>query len=202
MKLNTNFFGKEIFKKYLYNHQPYDMIIVLFGIILTYKTISPFYSTFIIFGLGFYAYFVHILLHMIPEKYNFHLILHHNKESENNILHNIKAIFLDICCFFILYYFQILINYEVFPPILILYYSIIYITVNNINYSIFNIGNHKNDYLLDKEKMNTNFGPNSLDHLLGTNQDSVFEHMYHYILNIIFAFLVTVIIFCHKNDVL
>jgi len=93
-------------------------------------------------------------------------------------------------------------NYEVFPPILILYYSIIYITVNNINYSIFNIGNNKNVRLLEKEKMNTIFGRNSLDHLLGTNQDSVFEHMYHYILNTIFAFLVTVIIFCDKNDVL
>jgi hypothetical protein len=202
MKLNTNFFGKETFKKYLYNHQSYEMIIVLFGIILTYKTISPFYSTFLIFGLGFYAYFIHILLHMMPEKYKVHLLLHNNKESGKNILHNIKSIILDMSCFFILYYLQILMNYEVFPPILILYYSIIYITVNNINYSIFNIGNNKNVGLLEKEEMNTIFGRNSLDHLLGTNQDSVFEHMYHYILNTIFAFLVTVIIFCDKNDVL
>jgi hypothetical protein len=197
MKLNINFFGKETFKKYLYNHQPYEMIIVLFGIILTYKTISPFYSTFVIFGLGFYSYFIHILLHMIPEKYNVHLLLHHNKKSDKNILHNIKAIILDVFCFFILYFFQILINYEVFPPILILYYSIITITVNNINYSIFHLEKHS--HYLNKT---TNFGPDSVDHLLGTDNNTEFEHMYHYILNIIFAFLVTVIIFCDKNDVL
>jgi hypothetical protein len=197
MKFNTNFFGKEIFKDYLYNQQSYEMIIILFGIILTYKTISPFYSIFLIFGLGFYYYFTHILLHMIPEKYNPHLLLHHNKESEKNILHIIKSIFFDICCFFILYYFQILINYELFPPILILYYGIIFITVNNINYSIFHLGNYSHH--LNKT---TNFGPDSVDHLLGTNSNETFEHMYHYILNIIFAFLVTVIIFCDKNDVL
>jgi hypothetical protein len=133
MKTNENFFGKKIFKNYLYNQQSYEMIIIVFGIILTYKTVSPFYSIFIIFALNLYSYFIHVLLHMIPEKYNIHLLLHHNTEVETNILHNIKAIFLDGFCFFILYYFQILINYEIVPPILILYYSIIYITVNNIS---------------------------------------------------------------------
>jgi hypothetical protein len=198
MRLNLDFFGKEMFKKYLYNHQPYQIIIVLFGIILTYKTISPFYSTFLIFGLGYYYYFIHILLHMIPEKYNFHLLLHHNvKQSDKNILHYTKAIIFDICCCFVLYYFQILINYELFPPILILYHSIIYTTVNNINYSILHLGN----YLQHLDKT-TNFGPDSIDHLLGTNNNATFEHMYHYILNTIFAFLVTVVIFCDKNDVL
>jgi len=198
MKLNINFFGKETFKKYLYNHQPYQIIIVLFGIILTYKTISPFYSTFLIFGLGFYSYFMHVVLHMIPEKYNPHLLIHHNiNKPDKNIFHNIKSIILDICCFFILYYFQILINYELFPPILILYYSIIYITVNNINYSILHLGNYS--HYLDKT---TNFGPDPVDHLLGTNNNETFEHMYHYILNIIFAFLVTVVVFCDKNDIL
>ena len=118
---------------------------------------------------------------MIPEKYNIHLLLHHNKEIEKNILHNIKAIFLDGFCFYILYYFQILINYEIFPPILILYYSIIIISVNNINYSIFKLG--KYSHHLNKT---TNFGPDSVDHLLGTDNNSTFEHMYHYILNIIF----------------
>ena len=198
MKFNTNFFGKEMFKNYLYNHQPYEVIIILFGIILTYKTISPFYSIFLIFVLGFYSYFMHILLHNIPEKYNPHLLLHHDtKQTEKNILHNINAIFFDIFCFFILYYFQILINYELIPPILILYYSIIYTSVNNINYSMFHLGKYSQH--LNKT---SNFGPNSVDHLLGTNDNAPFEHMYHYILNIIFAFLVTVIVFCDKNDVL
>ena len=197
MKFNSNFFGKEIFKKYLYNHEPYEVVIVLFGIILTYKTISPFYSPLLIVGLGVYSYFTHILLHMIPEKYNIHLLLHHNKECEKNILHIIKTIFFDILRFFMLYYCQVLVNYEVFPPILILYYSIIYITVNNINYSVFRLGN--SDHHSNKT---TNFGPDSLDNLLGTNNTTTFEHMYHYILNIIFSFLVTVIVFCDKNDVL
>ena len=199
MKININFFGKEIFKKYLYNHQPFQAIIIIFGIILTYKTISPFYTTFLILGLGYYSYLIHIFLHKIPEKYNPHLMIHHNiKENEKDVLHYSKSIFLDIFCFFVLYYFQMLINYELFPPILILYYSIIYISVNNINYSMFNIGGN-NLHNLDKT---TNFGPDSIDHLLETNNNPKFEHMYHYILNIIFAFLVTVIIFCDRNDIL
>jgi hypothetical protein len=207
MHLNGDFFNKTNFKNFLYNQYSYSFIILIFGIILTYKTISPFYTSFLIIGLMYYSYFAHILLHIIPEKYNPHLAFHHNTDfnyTKNNkiISFIIEIIFVNIGFFAFLYYFQIFIGYELFPPILIFYYGIIYITIHNINYSIFHIGNHQKHHLGDEGGKITNFGPDTLDHFLGTNQDSVFEHMYHYIPNILFAFLTTALFFYNKNDIL
>lgn len=207
MYLNVNFFNKENFKKFLYNQYSYSFIIIIFGIILTYKSISPFYSSFLIMGLMYYSYFIHVILHIIPEKYNPHLAFHHNidfNSTKNNkiISFIIEAFFVNVGMFLLLYYFQILVGYELFPPILIMYYGIIYITVHNINYSILHIGNHQKHHLGDSGEITTNFGPDTLDHFLGTNHDLTFEHMYHNIPNTIFAFLVTALVFCNKNDIL
>jgi hypothetical protein len=207
MYLNLTFFDKEIFKKFLYNQFSYTFVLVIFGIILTYKTISPLYTCFLMVGLMYYSYFIHMLLHIIPQRYNPHLAFHHNTDqnSTNNgriISFIIEALFVDIGFFLLLYYFQILINYELFPPILIMYYGIIYITVHNINYSILHIGNHQKHHFGDNGEITTNFGPDTLDHFLGTNEDSIFEHMYHYTPNILFSFLVTALVFNNKNDIL
>lgn len=207
MYLNTDFFSKETFKKFLYNQFSYTFVLVLFGIILTHKTISPFYTVILMVGLMYYSYFIHYLLHIIPENLSPHLTFHHNTEQNSTdngriISFIIEAFFVDIGIFAILYFFQIFIHYELFPPILIMYYGIIYITIHNINYSVFHIGNHKKHHLGDNGGITTNFGPDTLDHFLGTNQDSTFEHMYHYIPNIIFAFLATALFFYNKNDIL
>jgi hypothetical protein len=207
MYLNTDFFNKQKFNDFLYRQFSYSFVLVIFGIILTHKTISPLYTSFLIVGLMYYSYFIHMFLHIIPEKYNPHLAFHHNVEY--NSIHNnkiisfiIEALFVDVGFFLFLYYFQILVGYELFPPILIMYYGIIYVSIHNINYSILHIGNHQKHHFGDKGGITTNFGPDTLDHFLGTNQDSTFEHMYHYIPNIIFAFLTTAIFFCNKNDIL
>jgi len=207
MYLNIDFFSKETFKKFLYNQFSYTFVLVIFGIILTYKTISPFYTAFLMVGLMYYSYFIHMLLHIIPQRYNPHLAFHHNVDQNftNNgriISFIIEALFVDVGFFLLLYYFQIFINYELFPPILIMYYGIIYITVHNINYSILHIGNHQKHHFGDNGAVTTNFGPDTLDHFLGTNEDSTFEHMYHYTPNILFAFLATALFFYNKNDIL
>jgi hypothetical protein len=207
MYLNMEFFNKQNFKNFLHKQYHYIFVLLIFGIILTHKTISPLYTPFLIIGLMYYSYFIHILLHIIPEKYNPHLAFHHNIEQNSTkngriISFIIESFFVNVGMFLLLYYFQILIKYELFPPILIMYYGTIYITVHNINYSILHIGNHEKHHLGDKGEITTNFGPDTLDHFLGTNQDSVFEHMYHNIPNIIFAFLLTALIFCNKNDIL
>jgi hypothetical protein len=207
MHLNLSFFNKQKFPDFLYNHFACSVIIILFGVILTYKTISPFYSLFLILGLMYYSYFIHVLLHILPESINPHLAFHHNIEQNSTkngkiISFIIEAIFVDVGIFLILYYLQILLNYELFPPIFIVYYGLIYISVHNINYSIFHIGNHPNHHLGDKGDLSTNFGPDAIDHFLGTNQDSTYENMYHYIPNIIFAFLATAVIYYDKNDIL
>jgi len=207
MYLNIEIFNKVNFKNYLNRQYLSTFILILFGIILTHKTISPLYTPVLIIGLMYYSYFIHILFHIIPEKYNPHLSFHHNIEytSTKNgkiISFIIEALFVNVGFFLLLYYFQILVNYELFPPILIMYYGIIYITVHNINYSILHIGNHQKHHLGDNGEITTNFGPDTLDHFLGTNQDSTFEHMYHYSPNVLFAFLITALVFCNKNDIL
>ena len=78
MYLNLTFFNKETFKNFLYKQFSYTFVLVIFGVILTYKTISPFYTVFLMVGLMYYSYFIHMLLHIIPQKYNPHLAFHHN----------------------------------------------------------------------------------------------------------------------------
>lgn len=207
MFLNTSFFNKTNFPEFLYNHFSYSCIIILFAIILTYKTINPFYSILLMLGLMYYSYFIHVLLHILPQKFSLHLAYHHNIEQNSTkngkiISFLVEALFVDVGIFYLLYILQILFKYELFPPIFILYYGLIYITVHNINYSILHIGNHPYHHLGDKGELSTNFGPDPIDHFLGTNQNSTFEHMYHFIPNIIFCFLLTTIIYCDKNDII
>ena len=207
MHLNLSFFNKTNFPNFLYNHFTGSCVMILFGIILTYKTINPFYSIILILGLMYYSYFIHILLHILPEKISPHLAFHHNTEQNSTkdgkiISFIIEALFVDVGIFYLLYIIQILLKYELFPPIFIVYYGLIYITVHNINYSIYHIGNHPNHHLGDKGEVSTNFGPDAIDHFLGTNQDSTFEHMYHLIPNIVFCFLLTAIIYYDKNDII
>ena len=156
----------------------------------------------------FYSYFIHILFHKIPHKYNLHLKYHHNSEQNSTKIGKIVSfiiefLLVDVGVFFLLYLLQKLVNYELFPPILILYYGIIYVTVHNINYSILHIGNHTkhhfgqrgnaslNLFEGDNELLTTNYGPDTIDHLLGTNHDNVVENMFHNIPNILFAFLIS-----------
>ena len=51
MHLNLSFFNKTNFPNFLYNHFTGSCVMILFGIILTYKTINPFYSIILILGL-------------------------------------------------------------------------------------------------------------------------------------------------------
>ena len=204
MHINFSFFNKQNFPNFLYYHFLYSFIIILFAIILTYKTISPFYSIILILGLMYYSYFIHVLLHILPQNISPHLLFHHNPEQNSTkngkiVSFIIEAFFVDIGIFYFLYIIQKMINYELFPVIFIVYYGLIYISIHNINYSICHAGNHPDHHLGDKGKISTNFGPDSIDHFLGTNQNSTFEHMYHFIPNIIFAFLTTAVIY-HNND--
>ena len=207
MYFNIDFFNKEQFPKYIYRQFMYDLIVIIFGIILTYKTISPFYTGFSIFFLMFWAYFMHYLVHLIPEKINFHLAFHHNNEqnstTKGRIVSFIVEVLTNIVMFVNLYIIQKLANYDFIPPILILYYGIIYVTVHNINYSMFHMGdNHSKHHICDTEKLMANFGPDSIDHLLGTNYDEIYEHFYHIIPNVLFSFLILYFFYNYNGDIL
>ena len=195
MYFNINFFNKENYPNYLHNHFMYEVIIVLFGMLLTYKTLSPIYSGLSVIFLMFWVYFMHYLFHILPKSINPHLAYHHNIEQNSTkigrIISFIVEIFVDIFLFLNLYLIQKFINYDLIPTILIFYYGLIFLTVHNINYSIFHMGNHPNHHIGDNTTKSYNFGPDSIDHLLGTNYNSNYENFYHQLPDVIFAFLTT-----------
>jgi hypothetical protein len=125
---------------------------------------------------------------------------HHSplkKDSLTSVIHWIIELFADITFFAILYFFQKLIRFEIVPPVLILYYGVIYVTVHVINYSIFHAAKK---HVVHHETSETdpdpkNYGPDIIDHLFGTNDDDTFENYNHTLPNILAAFFVAYYIY-------
>jgi len=187
---------------FFYNQFPALFFIIIFGLILTHKSISKTYTIFSIIFILFYSYFAHIFIHIFPkELLNFHLLIHHNK-NYNKTDNIAKTIFgylvelgINISIFAILYVIQKIVKIETVPPIILLYFGIIYISNHMINYTIFHIGNHPEHHDHDNDNDNDlkypcNYSLDMLDHLFGTNCNSTFENMNHLIINIIISFVV------------
>ena len=188
MGINYNFFKKKDMKKFLRNQFLTGMILILVGIYLVRKKISPIHSFLAIFGLYYYSYFVHKAYHYIPEQINPHMI-HHKNKSISRIINLTIECLTDTSFFVILYFFQKFIGYKVFPDILILYYGIIYVSVHIINFSIFGNKNHEKHHN-EKEKKYCNYGPDPIDHIMSTNCDNNWEDMTHQLPNILISYLI------------
>lgn len=98
--------------------------------------------------------------------------------------------FLNIFFFLGLYFFQKIINYKIFPDILILYYGIIYVSIHIINYSIIGDKNHEKHHN-PKNKKYYNYGPDTIDHLMNTNYDDNYENLLHILPNIVVSFIIS-----------
>ena len=122
---------------------------------LVKKTISPIHSFLAILGLYYYSYFIHRAYHYIPEQINPHMI-HHKNNTLTRVVNLTIECLTDSSFFVVLYFFQKLIGYELFPNILILYYGIIYVSVHIINFSIFGDENHKKHHD-EKDKKYCNY---------------------------------------------
>ena len=142
MNINYDFFKKKNMKGFMLNQFLPATLIIVVGMYLVKGKVSPLYTFFSIIFLYYYSYFIHIFFHNLPDSLNPHFIHHNNKELPRLINLLIETL-TDILFFVILYGFQKLINYEIFPSILILYYGIIYISVHIINFSLFGVESHK-----------------------------------------------------------
>jgi sterol desaturase/sphingolipid hydroxylase (fatty acid hydroxylase superfamily) len=173
--------------------------VFVFACLLTHKKYSPIYTGFGIFILFFYSYFIHIAFHNFPDIINIHVTHHHNVEENKNIMNKLLNFFLEfftnIIFFVIFYYFQKLTNIHLVPNIIIFYYGFIYVTVHNINYSIFHVSeehvlHHKTT---DDDNVKTcNYGPDLADHIFNTNCNKTnFENYNHIIPNTLLSFLIT-----------
>ena len=175
-----------------------NFTVFILGLLLTYKKYSPIVVGISIIILYFYSYFIHIVFHNFPEIINIHVNHHHNYGENKNIIKRAFNLFIEfltnILFFVIFYYFQRLLGIHFVPEIIIFYYGFIYVTVHNINYSIFHTAeehvlHHKTT---DDIKIKTcNYGPDLVDHIFNTNCNTKFENYNHIIPNTLMSFLVT-----------
>lgn len=74
----------------------------------------------------------------------------------------------------------------VVPISVILLYAFTYTSTHIINYSIFGSDIHRKHH----QNMNTNYGPDTLDHMFGTSNDGKFEDLTPISLNAIGSFVI------------
>lgn len=167
--INMKFFSKEPTKNFLYNQVLILLIIVLFGTVLTYKKISPIQT---VFAVNLYFFCIYIFHRFSSYKKNMKYYLF---KSDKPVLNIMSYSFL----VFLIYLVQKISEFDFIPLPLLLFLYIITITAN-----IFN-GKQPN-----KNLKNCNYGPDTLDHLFGTNCNEKFINYSLYIPNIIFSFMV------------
>ena len=184
---------------FLYNQFILFFCVVVFGCLLTHKKYSPIHIGFSIMIMFIYSYFIHIVFHNFPNIINTHINHHHNVEENKNIINKIINFLLEfvtnIIFFLIFYYFQKITNIHLVPNIIIFYYGFIYVTVHNINYSIYHVADqhvlhHKTT---DNDKIKTcNYGPDLADHIFNTScSKTTFENYNHIMPNTLLSFLIT-----------
>jgi len=117
---------------------------------------------------------------------NFHVSIHHRKclvlpkwleltiESTQEVL-----------MFFIFVTLQYITDIHIVPMSIILLVGFLYNSIHIINYSIYSSDIHNAHHI----NPDTNFGPDILDHVFGTNADETYEYMHHYIPNLILSYL-------------
>lgn len=189
----THRFDKETILDWV-NH--YGVAILAAGAFSTLLTApeSGLFRTFI--GLSiiyFWVYFVHRALHYLPTegpfKYiNTHWIFHHQPLKIlprwfELVLETINDMSMSLS-FLLLQYMT---GIWIVPVSIILFYGIWFTSVHIVNYSIIGSQVHRDHH----KNVGTNFGPDVIDHMFGTNHEPTREDLIPLSPNIIFAFAAT-----------
>lgn len=148
------------------------------------------------FGIGcmyFWVYLVHRGIHMLPKDgiyqyVNTHYIFHHQPQK---LLDRRVELLLEMCTdlsmSFSVLAIQWLTGIWLVPISVILFYAFTYTSTHIINYSIIGSETHRNHH----KNTDTNFGPDTLDHLFSTSYDDKYEDLTPISLNAIGAFVLT-----------
>lgn len=138
-----------------------------------------------------WAYWIHRLHHNIPSSgicfyLNPHISLHH---SHTKTLPRWLELIIETghnsVWFLYLYILQEITQIHIVPPSMILLSMLVYSSVHVVNYSMFGSEKHRRQH----EVPDSNYGPDFLDHIFGTNSDPEFEDMAHFIPNSILSTL-------------
>ena len=177
------------------------LVLFIFSILLSFPERHWFHAG---FGLGimyFWVYIVHKSIHMVPThgifKYmNTHYLLHHQPQKliDRRIELCIETI-TDLAMSFSLMFLQWLTGVWVVPISVIIFYAFTYTSVHIFNYSIIGSETHRNHH----KDTNTNYGPDTLDHIFGTNYDDTFEDLMPISINAIGAFIAVYALKQHFN---
>lgn len=187
------FFTKKDIGNFMYYQLIPFYILYIFGCLLEYKKRTPLDTLVSLYVITFWSYFIHRILHVIPESLNIHNIFHHYHDTAFNLV--IELLF-NIFMFVLFYYIQIAVGVYPVSNIILLYYTIVYVSGHIINYSIFSVRNHQMHHKTAEADPTTpptpicNYGPDVYDHFFGTNYDECWENYMHIVPNITMAFFI------------
>ena len=161
------------------------------ALFLVPKNISPLYTLFSITFMTFYSYFIHIVFHIIPYLRETHLI-HHEGKILSEVFDLLYETLLNIFFFALLYFFQELTNIKIVPKILIIYAGLVYTSGHIINYSIFKVNDiHEKHHIKEDDMYKYNFGPDIIDHIMGTTYNKDYENLRHVYPNLLLSYFFT-----------
>ena len=153
---------------------------------------TPWYQTFMAVPIVHtWIYLVHRLLHHVPIEgvwgyINTHMRFHH--EFEKTLPRGLELFFeciTDLSMNLLLLLIQYLTGIYIVPVSTIVLFTLSYMTVHIINYSIIGSKFHR----LHHETIDKNFAPDALDHMFGTNYDDSYEDINAFALNAIWPAL-------------
>ena len=171
------------------------LVIILASMIITDNEASRLQAVIGIMLMHAWVYWTHRGLHMLPRDgiigmLNTHMRFHHAPAPAKPLPRWLELLFetvTDLGMNLSLLGIQWSIGYYPVPISCIVLFSIAYTTVHLVNYSIVGSVEHKRHHvLLDK-----NYGPDTMDHLCGTNYDDSAEDWDLLAVNALVAFYIT-----------
>jgi sterol desaturase/sphingolipid hydroxylase (fatty acid hydroxylase superfamily) len=183
-------FGKENLLEWLNNYGISIVSAGAFAILLASPEAGIVQSILGLSIMYFWVYFVHRALHFLPTEgplryLNTHWIFHHQPlkllprpvelclETINDMVMSLSVLVI-----------QYLTGIWIVPPSIILFYALWYTSVHIVNYSIIGSPVHRDHH----KNVGTNFGPDVIDQMFGTNHEPTKEDLIPLSPNMVLAF--------------
>lgn len=184
---DQDFSSLENLEEGILNQFPTIVIYWLCSLFLAWPAYSWWQITAGIVFMYFWIHTIHRLLHEVPTEgllglFNTHMKYHHQPKEAKPLSRPLELFletFTDLGMNLLLLGIQIVIGIHFVPPIVILFFTLSYMSIHIVNYSIFGSETHKRHHL----SINKNFGPDTIDHIMGTNFDESWEDTNHTIPN-------------------
>jgi hypothetical protein len=170
---------------------PVNLTTILCAYAVEYKT-TPLLQIYVgTLFIWIWVYFIHRLHHNIPSTgifyyLNPHISFHHAEvKTIPKWLDLTIETLQNIMWFVPLYLLQEFTDIHIVPTNIILLSMLVYVSVHIVNYSMLGSDKHARQH----KNPHSNYGPDFLDHMFGTNSDDTFEDMIGFIPNTILACL-------------